>query len=101
MDERRPIAENDQTTCVIEITAQDVNISEDIVSEQSHCGGHTSAPRRPQFLARRADVCETPGISLGRHSKGHLVSVLLFLKRRLSGVVHHPQLPGYLRYRLR
>jgi|GEM_PF-6143553 len=94
------IAENDQTTCVIEITAQDVNISEDIVSEHISIAVDNVGPEAPTiFLPGGQLYVETPGITMGGISNDISSSVLLYLNGVYQGVVATtPSYPGYFSF---
>ncbi len=95
-----PVATNDQLEYQVEVTAQDVSISEDVVSMHIPLVVDNVGPEPADiFLLGGETYVNTPAITMGGISNDITSEVLLYLNDVYQGVVQTtPDYPGYFEF---
>ncbi len=95
-----PVAVDDQFEYYVEVTAQDVSISEDVVSEHLDLMVDNIGPEPAEiFLLGGETFVNTPDIIMGGISNDITSEVLLYLNDVYQGVVQTtPDYPGYFEF---
>jgi len=95
-----PVAQNDSRIFVVEITAQDKQILEDVVSEHIELTVDNEGPEAANiYLLNGQDIVTNPVVTIAGISNDVLSDILLYINGIYSGVIGQtPQYPGYFEF---